>query len=521
MRRRVGHVDAAGEHRDRRRAGGQRAAVGRGVDAVGAAGHDGPAAVAEPGRELGGDVRRRTTSRRASPTSATARRSHVAPRCAAPRTHRARRRAVAQVGQRPRPLVVARDRRRPPQPARAARSRSASQGRQPARSAARCSVVARPWLAGSRSTTSTGAHPGDRRAPSSASSGSPDRVSAAAPSRSSARRRSCRRCRRTGRPPRSSASRTSPAPAGRARRDRPASRRPAAPGRPPRRSAGRSSSAASSAPRWPRRGQRPAPPQHRVTGHLGVDAATASRRAGSPVALPGGGDPTGDDRGRLGACRSASSSARVAAAARPAGRSGRAAARTAGRGSAAGPSACRCSLAAAGAVAASRTGTGWRRAPAGTGPGRPHPAASPGDRDLARLQRLAQRVERRPGELRRLVEEQHAAVRQRRLAWPGDARAAADDRGHRGGVVRRLRNGGRRHQRAAPRPAPRRPSGWRSPRATPSSSSGGSSPGSRSASMVLPAPGGPSRNRWWPPAAATSSARRPSRLADDVDQVGR
>ena len=42
------------------------------------------------------------------------------------------------------------------------------------------------------------------------------------------------------------------------------------------------------------------------------------------------------------------------------------------------------------------------------------------------------------------------------------------------------------------------------------SSSGGSSPGSRSASIVLPAPGGPVRNRWCPPAAATSTARRPA-----------
>ena len=36
----------------------------------------------------------------------------------------------------------------------------------------------------------------------------------------------------------------------------------------------------------------------------------------------------------------------------------------------------------------------------------------------------------------------------------------------------------------------------------------GSRPGRRWASMVLPAPGGPSRRRWWPPAAAASMARR-------------
>jgi hypothetical protein len=42
------------------------------------------------------------------------------------------------------------------------------------------------------------------------------------------------------------------------------------------------------------------------------------------------------------------------------------------------------------------------------------------------------------------------------------------------------------------------------------SSSGGRRPGRRSASIVLPAPGGPARNRWCPPAAATSTARRPT-----------
>jgi hypothetical protein len=38
--------------------------------------------------------------------------------------------------------------------------------------------------------------------------------------------------------------------------------------------------------------------------------------------------------------------------------------------------------------------------------------------------------------------------------------------------------------------------------------SGGRMPDSRCASMDLPAPGGPTRSRWWPPAAAISSARR-------------
>ena len=39
-------------------------------------------------------------------------------------------------------------------------------------------------------------------------------------------------------------------------------------------------------------------------------------------------------------------------------------------------------------------------------------------------------------------------------------------------------------------------------------SSRGSTVGIRSASMVLPAPGGPSRHRWCPPAAQISAARR-------------
>ena len=45
------------------------------------------------------------------------------------------------------------------------------------------------------------------------------------------------------------------------------------------------------------------------------------------------------------------------------------------------------------------------------------------------------------------------------------------------------------------------------------SSSAGSSPGSRSASIVLPAPGGPASSRWCPPAAAISSASSASCLA--------
>ena len=41
-------------------------------------------------------------------------------------------------------------------------------------------------------------------------------------------------------------------------------------------------------------------------------------------------------------------------------------------------------------------------------------------------------------------------------------------------------------------------------------SSGGSTVTSRSASIVLPTPGGPDSSRWWPPVAAISSASRAS-----------
>ena len=58
------------------------------------------------------------------------------------------------------------------------------------------------------------------------------------------------------------------------------------------------------------------------------------------------------------------------------------------------------------------------------------------DRDLAGLQRLAQRVERLRREFRQLVEEQHAVMRERDFARPR-AQAAADQRRHRGGMMRR------------------------------------------------------------------------------------
>ena len=144
--------------------------------------------------------------------------------------------------------------------------------------------------------------------------------------------------------------------------------------------------------------------------------------------------------------------------------------------------------------------TSWKRA------GNSHRGPRPRDPHDALLQGLAQAVEHGRLELAQLVEEEHAAVGQatprpgacsrcRRRPWPpatpcgaGPA-AAAGGPGHRAGAGRRPSGS---WWSPAPRPGPR----------------AGSSPGRRWASMVLPAPGGPSSRRWWPPAAATSTARR-------------
>ena len=60
----------------------------------------------------------------------------------------------------------------------------------------------------------------------------------------------------------------------------------------------------------------------------------------------------------------------------------------------------------------------------------------PGDANSARFQRLPKRIEHRPLELRQLVEEQHPQVRQADLSRP-DLEPAADQRRHRGAMVRR------------------------------------------------------------------------------------
>ena len=79
-----------------------------------------------------------------------------------------------------------------------------------------------------------------------------------------------------------------------------------------------------------------------------------------------------------------------------------------------------------------------------------------GDHDLAGLERLAQRIERLRLELGQLVEEQHAVMGERDLARPG-VEAAADQRRHRGRVVRRAERPAVRRARRSR--AGRRPTG--------------------------------------------------------------
>ena len=134
--------------------------------------------------------------------------------------------------------------------------------------------------------------------------------------------------------------------------------------------------------------------------------------------------------------------------------------------------------------------------------GQPLPGARPGDRDRAGLQRRPQRLERVAAELAELVEEEDAAMGERRLARA--RRVAAADQARRADrVVRRA-------ERPAARPAGRRGRRrrWRSVATSSASSgaSGGRIEGRRLAASDLPAPGGPTISRLWPPAAATSSA---------------
>ena len=156
-----------------------------------------------------------------------------------------------------------------------------------------------------------------------------------------------------------------------------------------------------------------------------------------------------------------------------------------------------------------------------------HGPSGPCDRDPALLERLPEGLEDVPGELRQLVEEQHATVREGDLAGrrPGPT---ADDRGVRGRVVRgaerpashegrRAARGRRqtpRSTRRAPRPRRAPAAGWapsargascRSPAVRPGRGSG--RPRGRSRARVAPRPGrapprGPVRPDPTPPSPA-------------------
>ena len=149
--------------------------------------------------------------------------------------------------------------------------------------------------------------------------------------------------------------------------------------------------------------------------------------------------------------------------------------------------------------------------------GKDRRARGAGNRDAPVLQRLAQHLEHPAIELRHLVEEQHAVVRERDLAGARN-RAAADQGDVRDRVMRRAE---RPRCRADPHPAGSVPATeWIAVHSSASSKvSGGRIPPSRRASIVLPAPGGPDSSRLCPPAAATSSARRAQQLSAHVGEI--
>jgi hypothetical protein len=144
-----------------------------------------------------------------------------------------------------------------------------------------------------------------------------------------------------------------------------------------------------------------------------------------------------------------------------------------------------------------------------------HRLARASDRDDAVLERLAQRFEHVATELRQLVEEQHAVVRQRHLAGANVGPAAEQAR-TRTGVVRGAQGapfagGNDRPAAACTCSTARRSAG----------DSGGRRPGSRRSSALLPVPGGPTNSRLWPPAAATVERTLGRRVAAQVGEVGR
>ena len=108
------------------------------------------------------------------------------------------------------------------------------------------------------------------------------------------------------------------------------------------------------------------------------------------------------------------------------------------------------------------------------------------DRHVAVLERLAQRLQRRPRELRQLVEEQDAVVGERRLARRRMG-AAADEAGRRDRVVRRAERALRREPAAVVQAADRVDPGDLDRLARRSSAAGSTAAGGRASSCRCPA----------------------------------
>ena len=438
---------------------GQRAAVRRGVDAVGAAGHHGPAAVAEPGRELGGHVLAVAPCRpgRRRPPPLAERRRPGAPSPRDPEARAAPRSPRSSSGGGP--LVVAGHDDAGRRPRSAQVGVGTSSVGQPGPVAAPAARARRRRRPEPRPAPRRRPDAGDRAGPATASPGSASRVSAARAAGRRRRHAGGHAARHAADP----SARGSPAPA--------------------------ATSPASGTVAPGQVGERPGDPQHPVdpagreraaveqplglarpppTAAASAAAATwpgtsALTRHGVPASRAAIRSRAAATRSATTAVLSAAAGARRAArpgwprASRSAGRPGRAADRTAGRGSAAGPSAC--------SVQSGRPRRRDRQpARARVGgehqlePGRvAHPGGQPGDGDLAGLQRLAQRVEHGRRELRRLVQEQHPAVGQRRRAraGPGPSRRRRSPRptrcGAAPGTAARSTSGRRRRQRAGDR----------------------------------------------------------------------
>ena len=128
-------------------------------------------------------------------------------------------------------------------------------------------------------------------------------------------------------------------------------------------------------------------------------------------------------------------------------------------------------------------------------------------RDDAVLEWLAQRLEHRARELRKLVEEKHASMGEADLSGPRHRPAADRSRPPmpRGAAPGRAAPGRAR----SPERACRRRSGCASPRGPPRASAAGGWTAAAARASSCPCPGGPARRRLCDPAAASSSALLP------------